>query len=224
MENPGPSPSGSVADLPARPRRAGRLTSSGAIREAAATLFLEKGYQGTSMDEIASAAQVSKQTIYTHFANKEELFAGLVLGNADRVDGFLSSMANALEDAGDLESGLHRLARLYIRFVIRPEVLRLRRLVVGEAGRFPDLARAYYERVPMRVYAALATLLQQLADEGRLRMEDPLLAAHHFAWLTLGMPLDRAMFSEADVPSRAEDLDRIADAAVRVFLAAYAAP
>ncbi len=94
--------------------------------------------------------------------------------------------------------------------------------MLGEAGRFPELARAYYERVPARVYAALATLLQELADGGRLRLDDPLLAAHQFAWLTLGMPLDHAMFSEAESSSRPEDLDRIADAAVHVFLAAYA--
>jgi TetR/AcrR family transcriptional regulator, mexJK operon transcriptional repressor len=224
VENPELGTSGTSARPPSRPRRAGRLASTGAIREAAATLFLEKGYQGTSMDEIAAAAQVSKQTIYTHFANKEELFAGLVLGNADRVDAFVSSMASTLEDASDLESGLRRLARMYIHFVIRPEVLRLRRLVLGEAGRFPELARAYYERVPARVYAALARLLQQLADDGRLRLDDPMLAAHHFAWLTLGMSLDHAMFSEAEFTSRAENLDHIADAAVRVFLAAYAAP
>jgi TetR/AcrR family transcriptional regulator, mexJK operon transcriptional repressor len=224
MESSRTSPPGSVADPPVRPRRTGRLASAGAIREAAATLFLANGYQGTSMDEIAAAAQVSKQTIYTHFASKEELFADLVLGNVERVDDFVNGMPAVLEEASDLESGLRRLARLYIRLVIRPEVLRLRRLVVGESGRFPELARAYYDRVPARMYSALATLLKQLADDGKLRMGDPTLAAHHFAWLTLGKALDQAMFSEAELPVRAEDLDHIADAAVRVFLAAYSMP
>lgn len=70
-----------------RPKRARRLRSGGAIREAAAALFLEKGYQGTSMDDVAAAAGVSKQTIYTHFANKEVLFADLVLGTAERGGG-----------------------------------------------------------------------------------------------------------------------------------------
>ena len=142
----------------------------------------------------------------------------------ERVDDFVNGMPAVLEEASDLESGLRRLARLYIRLVIRPEVLRLRRLVVGESGRFPELARAYYERVPARMYSALATLLKQLADDGKLRLGDPTLAAHHFAWLTLGKALDQAMFSEAELPVRAEDLDRIADAAVRVFLAAYSMP
>src|SRR5689334_24207758 len=94
-------------------RRPGRLASSGPIREAAATLFLERGYQGTSMDDVAAAAQVSKQTIYTHFANKQQLFADLVLGNADRVEGFISR----LSVGADLEEDLTRIAREYVRFV-----------------------------------------------------------------------------------------------------------
>ncbi|MEP7105860.1 MAG: TetR/AcrR family transcriptional regulator [Chloroflexota bacterium] len=212
-----------VTEAPNRPRRARRLASGGAIREAAASLFLEKGYQGTSMDDIAAAASVSKQTIYTHFANKEELFTDLVLGNAERVAEFTGTIAQTLAAAADLESGLRQVARLYIHFVIRPEVLRLRRLVVGEAGRFPEVARTYYEMVPERVYAGLAALIKELADQGRLRVDDPLLAAHHLAWLILGLPLDRGMFYATDATGRDEDLDQVADAAVRVFLAAYGA-
>ena len=197
-----------------RRRRAGRLASSGAIRDAAATLFLEKGYQGTSMDDIAAAAQVSKQTIYTHFANKQELFADLVLGNADRVEGFIAR----LSVGPDVEEGLVRIAREYVRFVSRPEVMRLRRLVIAEAGRFPELARAYYERVPQRVVAAFARLFMGLAQDGRLRIEDADTAAEHFVWLVLGVPLDRGMFIS---PPQDDDLNHIADSAVRVFLSAY---
>ena len=207
-----------------RPRRAGRLASGTAIREAAAALFLEKGYQGTSMDDVAAAAQISKQTIYTHFSSKEELFADLVLGNAERVEDFVSSMAGTLGSAPDLESGIGEIARQYIRIVMRPEVLRLRRMVLGEVGRFPDLARTYYERVPGRVLDALAKLFAELAAQGRVRVDDPALAAQHFAWLTLGIPLDRGMFYPIDETIRDLDVDRMADSATRVFLAAYASP
>jgi TetR/AcrR family transcriptional regulator, mexJK operon transcriptional repressor len=203
-----------VKDATEPRRRAGRLASSGVIREAAATLFLERGYQGTSMDDVAAAAQVSKQTIYTHFANKQQLFADLVLGNADRVEGFISR----LSVGADLEEDLTRIAREYVRFVCRPDVIRLRRLVIAEAGRFPDLARAYYERVPLRVVAAFAQLFKKLTDDGRLRAADASTAAEHFVWLALGVPLDRGMFLP---PRDDEDLDEIADSAVRVFLAAY---
>jgi TetR/AcrR family transcriptional repressor of mexJK operon len=213
-----------IDQAPTRSRRAGRLASAGAIREAAAMLFLEKGYQGTSMDEVAAAAQVSKQTIYTHFANKEELFADLVLGNVERVEEFVGSMARTVEDAADLETGLRQLARRYVRLVARPEVLRLRRLVLGEVGRFPELARNYYDRVPGRVLTALTDMFGELAGRERLRLDDPELAAQHFAWLTLGIPLDRGMFYPIDQMPGDDELDRMADAATRVFLAAYGLP
>lgn len=209
---------------PERRRRAPRLASGGAIREAAASLFLEKGYQATSMDEIAAAARISKQTIYTHFPSKEQLFAELVLANADRVEDFAAELVRTFRAANSLEEGLRRLARMYAGFVVRPEVLQLRRLVLGEAGRFPELARTYYERVPERVYGMLAGLFEELAREGRLRVDDGRLAAQHFAWLVLGIPLDRGMFlpgADALGETSAEDL---ADSAVRVFLAAYGLP
>ena len=200
--------------------RAPRLSSGGPIRDAAASLFLEKGYQGTSMDEIAALAGVSKQTIYTHFPNKEVLFQDLVLGNAGRVDEFTAEIQRTFDQGSDLSRGLRDVARLYMRFVIRPEVLRLRRLVLGEAGRFPGLAQRYYELVPERVYQALADLFRQLTDRGLLSVDDATLAAHHFAWLVLGLPLDAAMFDDNRVPAP-DELDRLADAAARVFIAAY---
>lgn len=173
------------------------------------------------MDEIAAAARISKQTIYTHFPSKEQLFADLVLGNADRVEEFAESLIRTFREADELEEGLRRVARMYVAFVVRPEVLQLRRLVLGEAGRFPDLARTYYERVPQRVYSMLAALFNELADEGRLRIDDPRLAAQHFAWLVLGIPLDRGMFlPPADAVGNAS-VDELAYAAIRVFLAAY---
>ena len=204
-------------------RRAGRLASSGVIREAAARLFLEKGYQGTSMDDVAAAAQVSKQTIYTHFESKEKLFADLVLGNAETVDAFVATLGPALE-TGELRDALRQLARRYLHLVMRPEVLRLRRLVLGEAGRFPELARLYYERVPGRVIAELGAIFARLARDGRLRVDDPQVAAQQFAWMTLGLALDRAMFYPIDGVPQNGDLDRLADAAARTFLAAHSAP
>lgn len=81
------------------------------------------------MDDIAAKARVSKQTIYTHFTGKEELFADLVM-------------------AGSLESRLRQLARRYLGFVAHPDGLRLRRLIIGAASRFLDLAREYCEHVP----------------------------------------------------------------------------
>jgi len=105
--------------------------------------------------------------------------------------------------------------------VIQPQVLQLRRLLIGEAGRLPKLSRAYYEGAPERTLATLAACFQHLGERGLLRVDDPRIAANHFAFLILGMSLDRAMFCGTDKTLAAADLERLADAGVRVFLAAY---
>lgn len=219
-----PSSPGSRQAVPSTPRRARRMASRRVISEAAAALFLEQGYQETSMEAIATAAKVSKQTIYTHFADKEALFADLVLGNVHRVDAFVNSLAQAIPATGDVAEGLRQIARQYLRIVIRPEVLQLRRLVIAEASRFPALARTYYERVPLRVYDALTDLLRQLGDQGNLFVPDPQIAAQHFAWLLLGQSLDKAMFNDPNDTPSIDELERLADAAVSVFLSAYGLP
>lgn len=208
-----------VGERTAPTRRAGRLASAGVIREAATTLFLRSGYLGTSMEEIATLAGVSKQTVYTHFADKERLFTDLILGATDRANDFLQHLT-VLPETDDLETDLHQVARRYLATVLRPELLQLRRLVIGESGRFPELARTYYERAPRRTLATLASCFQRLAERGLMRLGDPPLAAWHFAYLVLGPSLDRAMFcGDEELPPT--ELERQADAAVRVFLAAY---
>src|SRR5215472_16211908 len=113
-----PAPSRTTMTTPASHapvrRRAGRLASAGVIMEAATTLFLRNGYLGTSMDEVAALAGVSKQTVYTHFADKEQLFAELVRGNTARVEGFIPTIFRLLEESHDLERDLRELARTYV--------------------------------------------------------------------------------------------------------------
>ena len=191
-----------------------------AIMAAATELFLQQGYQGTSMDEIAARAAVSKQTVYKNFADKERLFSDITLGITERAEGFVGAVRATLPETEDLEADLTELARQYIASVMLPQVLQLRRLVIGEAARFPELARAYYERAPDRVLGALAAALQRLADRDLLRLDDADLAANHFAWLILS-PLDKAMFCGDDENLTPAELNRLADAGVRVFLAAY---
>jgi TetR/AcrR family transcriptional regulator, mexJK operon transcriptional repressor len=219
MANERPAPASLSAA--ARRRRSGRLASGGVIMDAAATLFLRKGYAGTSMDEIAALAGVSKQTIYTHFTDKERLFSDLILLNAERVDQFVAEVEAIFIGAEDTAKALVELARRYIGLVIRPEVLQLRRLVIGEAARFPDLAETYYRRVPERVLGTLADHLGRLAEQGVLRIDDRVLAANHFVALILWVPLDRAMFHLEQESLSPQALDKLATGGVRVFLAAY---
>jgi len=192
-----------------------------AIVDAATTLFLRQGYRGTSMDEIAALAAVSKQTVYKHFADKESLFSEIVVATVSEISDPVHEEVRKLEDSDDVEADLRRLARKLLRMVIQPRILQLRRLVIGEAGRFPELGRTFYEQGPGRTIAALATVFERLGERGVLQLDDPRLAATHFNWLVMSSPLNRAMFLGEDEPPARAELNRYADAGVRAFLAAY---
>ena len=123
MPRSAPPPTPPLTTRPPTTRRAGRLASRGVIIEAATTLFLRNGYLGTSMDDVAALASVSKQTVYTHFADKEQLFTELVRGNLERVEGFVDTLTRVLQDTTDLKVDLRLLARSYLKTVIQPPVL-----------------------------------------------------------------------------------------------------
>jgi AcrR family transcriptional regulator len=194
-----------------------------AILAAAATVFLRKGYLETSMDEVAALAAVSKQTVYKHFTDKERLFAEIVAAAVDEVSDPVHEVVLHVDEDGDLEASLRDLARRQLAMVMEPRLLQLRRLVIGQAARFPGLGRTFYERGPERTIDALAALLERLARRGLLEIDDPRLAAAHFNWLVMSIPLNQAMLQGNDEPASAEELDRYADAGVRAFVRAYAA-
>jgi TetR/AcrR family transcriptional regulator, mexJK operon transcriptional repressor len=213
---------------PAGTDRAGADTRSARkrreIMEAATTAFLRSGYLGTSMDEIAALAAVSKQTVYKHFTDKQRLFTDIILTTSDQVIGQLLETTLALTETDDVEQDLRELARRLITAICQPKVLRLRRLVIGEAGRFPELGRTYWERGFEPGLATLADKLQQLAQRGLLRLEDPPLAARQFAGMILWVPVNQVMFCGDDAALSPAEIDRYADAGARTFLAAYGQP
>jgi TetR/AcrR family transcriptional repressor of mexJK operon len=193
----------------------------GAILDAATTLFLRDGYQATSMDQIATAAAVSKQTVYKQFADKQSLFREIVADTVAEVADPVAEQVASLRDSSDLEADLRDLAHALLAQVIKPRVMQLRRLVIAEAGRFPDLGILFYERGPGRTIAALATAFQHLAARGTLQADDPQTAAEHFNWLVMSTPVNQVMFcGDTELPDRAS-LSRYADAGTRAFLAAY---
>ena len=193
------------------------------IMQAATRAFVAEGYDGTSMDEIAATASVSKQTIYKHFSDKDHLFTEIVLATTQQVDHVVGLVASALNDSEDIARDLGRLGRTFIEVLMAEELLQIRRLVIANADRMPDLGRNWYEQGFGRILAMLASCFRTLAEKKLLRIEDPLVAANHFAGMLLWIPMNEAMFTANNTPRTKAQLDRLAAAAVRAFLAAYGA-
>ena len=193
-----------------------------AILTAGQELFLGKGFDRTTMDEVAARAQVSKQTVYKHFADKEQLFTAIIAAEIAAAEEITRDDVAALGASVEIERDLRRFARQHIRDVVRPEIVTMRRIVIGEADRFPELARSWYEAGPARAHHLLAEQLAVLHDRKVLDVRDPMIAAQQLNWLIIASPLHEAMFGVPIVHDD-ESMDRVADEAVRVFLAAYGA-
>jgi TetR/AcrR family transcriptional repressor of mexJK operon len=182
------------------------VRSRAAVVEAARSLFLTKGYAGTTMDEIAAAAGLTKRTLYNNYADKDQLFTLIV---AD-VIAFAEAFARGLHDelgsavtAGNLRATLDDLAQRMARMIARPA-----------------LAAEYFDRAPGQVIDALAKGFARLGRAGLLTLSDPHRAAAQFAYLIVGESLDRAMLTGVLPP--AEEISTCAREGVETFLARYA--
>lgn len=200
-----------------------RITRSrGLIMAAAARVFLERGYPGTSVDDIAVEAGVSKRTVYNVFDDKEQLFRAIIGDAIATAERFSAELVATTAEAPDAAAALTTLAREQAASVFSGRVVPLRRLLIGEARRFPEFALDYYDRAPGRVMTSLAAALRVFAERGQLRIDDPEAAAEHFAFLAIGASLDRALFdAETDAAGATAAIER-AERGVAVFLRAYA--
>lgn len=192
-----------------------------AILDAATEIFLLHGFLGTSMDEVAARAEVSKQTVYKQFASKEALFIEIVRSMTGDAAGRVQTEMREPQDAQQLEAELRAYAERQLAIVMTPRLMQLRRLIIAEAGRFPELGRALYEGGPGRAIAGLAAAFRRWADRGLLVLDRPLVAATHFNWLVMGEAVNRVMFLGDEAIPNAAARRRYAVDAVRVFLAAY---
>ena len=198
------------------------VRSRAAVVDAARTLFLHKGYAGTTMEEIAALAGVTKRTVYNNYADKDALFTRIVTD----VIAYAEEFARALREeftvgitAGNLDSSLDDLGRRLALGIVRPEVIALRRLLIREAREFPALATKYFDRAPGQVLEALASRFEYLGRVGLLRVADGQRAAAQFAYLVAGEPLDRAVLV-GTIPPR-EHVVSCAREGVQTFLARY---
>jgi len=193
------------------------------ILEAALEAFLENGYVGASMDQVAATASVSKQTVYKQFADKEHLFRALIETISDRVEDPFAEIGREVAEADNIDRAIRRLADEFVGAIMTPGVQQMRRLVIAEAGRFPDLGEEYWNRGFGRVLPTLAACLARLADRGLLKLKDPLVAANHLAGLLLWIPSNRVMFFGRMDAVSAQELAEYTEAGVEAFLAAYKA-
>lgn len=207
-----------IAERALTPRAAQRR---GTMLDAAQQAFLRDGYLGTNMDAIATASQVSKQTLYKHFGSKEGLFVEIVTRMTTRAGDGIHDTAPEVRDAQGLEKYLSDYAFRQLRAVLTPAVVQVRRLVIGEASRFPALAKTLYDHGPQRAVAAIAAHLSQVVADDVVQIDDTRLAAEQFNWLVMSEPVNRAMLLGDDaIPSKAA-LRRHADESARFFVAAY---
>ena len=144
-----------------------------AILAAAEAVFFEYGYVGSSMDQIAATAKVAKQTVYKHFADKERLFIEIVTATVNEISDPVAEEVLALPGSDDVEQDLRALARTLLARVMQPRLMALRRLVIAESIRFPELGRAFYERGPGRTIAALASCSSAWPPGARCRSTIP---------------------------------------------------
>jgi AcrR family transcriptional regulator len=183
----------------------------------AAPLFLKKGYDNVSIDEIIGVVGGSKATIYAWFGGKEGLFEAVVRQECRDV-----TMAIHVDATGSLEAQLTEIGQSFLAMVLSPPILEFHRLMVSIGRTFPEIGRLFYETGPASAYQIVATWIAKQQKEGRIVEEDPyrlavlfldmLIGEHQLSWLT-SMP--RA--------ARREKINETVRIAVKVFLRGCAA-
>src|SRR5262245_8906723 len=198
------------------------VRSRAAVVEAARELFLRKGYAGTTMEEIAALAGITKRTVYNNYPDKNALFSQIVTD----VIGYAEEFARSVREefavgitAATVRATLEVLGRRLALRIIDPEVISLRRLLIGEAREFPALAAEYFDRAPGQVLKELASGFDRLGQIGVLKKSNARQAASQFAYLVVGEPLDRAVLVGTN-PNR-EHVIASAREGVETFLARY---
>ena len=191
-----------------------------AILAAAEQVFLRDGYLGANMDELAALSQVSKQTVYKHFGSKEALFIELVSTMTTLAGNEVHDEVPDPAAADELPTFLEKYAERQLNAVLTPRILQLRRLVIGEVARFPELGQVLWDRGPRRAMTSMAARFSRLAMKGWLR-DDTATAATFFNWLIMSGPLNQAMLLGDQAAPDAVGLRRHCAEVARIFLAAY---
>jgi AcrR family transcriptional regulator len=192
------------------------------ILAAAENIFLRHGFLGTNMDNVADQANVSKQTVYAHFGSKEALFIDVVETMTGGASHKLGEDRKEIFDERSAAVYFLEAAIDQLTVVMTPRLMRLRRLVIGEVERFPELGKSLYLNGPKRSIERLAHACEHYTSTGELDTPDPHKAATQFNWILMGAPTNAAMLLGDDGIPDQKQLREHAHEAVRIFLRAYA--
>ncbi len=189
-----------------------------AALKAAERQFLATGYESVTMDSIAAESGIAKQTLYTYFGSKRELFLELVSARTTAATASVVTDAPEIGPTTDPRAALEGVLRFQLKTVLSPALLRLRRLVIGEFPRSPELAEALYQHGPRKAIEKLAAMLRQFDAAGSLEVADPDSAAVHLNWLVMGDPINRAMHLGEEAAAMSDsEIERHVSAALDAF-------
>ena len=181
-------------------------------------VFMDLGFDGASMGEIARSAGVSKGTLYVYFTDKCRLFEAIVEQEMLQQD----EVSFDLDPARDAPTTLKEFGEAYVALLCRPGGGSAIRTVMAIAERMPEVGRRYYERVLDRIINRLAAYLQARVKAGELAIDDCQLAASQFVQTCHASLFLPFLFQAAPAPS-AERIAKVVESATRMFLAAYRA-
>lgn len=188
------------------------------IMDGASKVFLELGFDGASMGEIARAAGVSKGTLYVYFSDKSSLFEAIVeQQNLEQGKASFNFDPNQ-----DLEATLKNFGRAYIELLCRPAGGSALRTVMAIAERMPEVGSRFYEKVIAHTITSLAEFLRAKVEAKELAIDDCYLAAAQFMQVCQATLFQPYIFQYKPAPS-ADDIVRVVASATRMFLAAYGA-
>ena len=213
-------PSTTSSPGPARRGRPPSPQKRDALLEAATEVFLREGYSGTSVDVVAAEAGVAKQTLYSHFGGKEELF-GEVVRAARAGAGPPAPMPASLGwvAAPDLRAAMVEFGRAHLGLTMSPRVAALRRLIIFEAGRRPGLRELWNRDGPTALFGLLTAEFAALDRAGRLRVPDPERACHQLIALLGHEANMRTLYGVTELTAAARR--EIAEQAVDLMLRAH---
>ncbi len=188
------------------------------ILDGALSVFTAHGFDAASMSDIATAAKVSKSTLYVYFQDKEHLFVALI--QREREAQKRGAFAT-LDDDPDLARALTRFGEGLAGLLTHEFAVSAHRIVIGVAERMPDLGRDFYERGPMQGAQRLADFLSRKCAEGLLEIDDPMLAAVQFLDLCQSTLVRPRLFNAHREPPGEGEIRRVVAAAVAMFMARY---